>query len=330
MLCPIHTTDHRGPIDLAHAQALQDIIRAREALEPDDLVKLDVALAQQLVQRLERGIPRRRFLQRVIRRTRVDRHRRDPSDPERDPERDQHGFGQIGQRRCRIVRGGIEHRDEDVLRSEAFGELNDDGELVDQEVIGGMDDDGDVVEFSLSRQVLVVFVDRVLTEWTFERGTALGDPSVEAEQVVDRATDDLLVQMGRFLARHKRFLKPVPEILESILDLVVKQIPTLVSSLPVLEERILVHVEVLFRQQDALEYAVGLDVPVSVCRGARRGREEERTKDEESSETEDEADPEPLLSWGNGDGHVGGGRGGGRSRSRGSGAGWGMNKPGSR
>lgn len=130
------------------------------------------------------------------------RQRRDAADAERDPEEGEHGLGEVCERLGRIGRGIVKRRDKDVLRPEPFGDLDDDGELVEEEVVCRVDDEGDVVEVALRDEVCVAF-DRCgagagVGKGSGEGGTEGGDPAVEREELVDGGGDVLGVGGGGF------------------------------------------------------------------------------------------------------------------------------------
>ena len=77
------------------------------------------------------------------------------------------------------------------MRTETFGHLDDDGELVDEKVVGGVNDDTDVVEVVVAYEV-VVGVCR-LTERTGEFRTESCYPTVKREKLFDGIYDGLLV-----------------------------------------------------------------------------------------------------------------------------------------
>ena len=52
VLCPIHTTNHRGIVHDADLDSLEDIVGASEALEPDDTLELDIPLLIELMKGL--------------------------------------------------------------------------------------------------------------------------------------------------------------------------------------------------------------------------------------------------------------------------------------
>ncbi|KAH8115535.1 hypothetical protein DFH11DRAFT_1742601 [Phellopilus nigrolimitatus] len=67
VLGPIHAAHHRGVVRLADHDHLEDVVRAREALEPDGAVELDFALLVELVERLEDEVARVRLFEGIRR-----------------------------------------------------------------------------------------------------------------------------------------------------------------------------------------------------------------------------------------------------------------------
>src|SRR5712671_986246 len=92
MLSPIHTANHRGIVCIADFDRLQNVIGTSEPLEPDDTMELDFAPLVQLHKGLEGEVARISLFGRVISRSRIFSHTRDPSDPVRDTQQNEHRF----------------------------------------------------------------------------------------------------------------------------------------------------------------------------------------------------------------------------------------------
>ncbi len=200
VLGPVHAAHHRGLVHDADLDGLENVVRACEALQPDDAVEVDMAALIEFVERLEHEVAGISLLERVVCGRRVFCHAGDAPDAEGDTEQGEHGLAEISQGLCGVGGVVVEHRHEDVRGPEAFRELDDDGELVDQEMVGGVDDHADEVEVILAGEVFVRVFVLVLSEGTSEGGAESGDPAVEGEQLLDCGEHRLLVHVGRFMA----------------------------------------------------------------------------------------------------------------------------------
>jgi hypothetical protein len=122
MLRPVHSADKSSLVCSRNPQALENIARTGESLEPYDAVELDLSLCLELEERVEREVSGSGFLERVIGCRRVNSHGRDSSDSEGDAEDGEDGFAEVRERWRRVGRVGVEHRDEDVASSQSGDE----------------------------------------------------------------------------------------------------------------------------------------------------------------------------------------------------------------
>ena len=119
------------------------------------------------------------FLKWVVCAGGVLRHSWHSPNPEGYTEEGEHGFAHVCEGFRRIVGVVVEHGNEEVVGSESFCHLHDNGELVDEEVVGRVDDDGDVVEMVFANEVVVGAFAFVLAKGTCESWTEGGHPAVE-------------------------------------------------------------------------------------------------------------------------------------------------------
>ena len=124
VLLPVHRAGHRGPVDGRDAEGLEDVGRAGEALEPDDLCEADLALVVELEHGLEREVAGVGLLERIVGRGGVAGHGGDALDAEGDAEQGEDHVGHVGQVRGRVGRGVVDERDKDVLGAELLAELD--------------------------------------------------------------------------------------------------------------------------------------------------------------------------------------------------------------
>jgi hypothetical protein len=119
VLRPIHPADKSSLVRPAHPQALEDVARAGESLEPDNAMELDLPLCLELEQRVKGEVSGGGFFERVVGRRRVDSHRRDSSDSEGDAKDGEDGFAEVGEGWGRVGGVGVEHGNEDVAGSQS-------------------------------------------------------------------------------------------------------------------------------------------------------------------------------------------------------------------
>lgn len=194
MLCPVHAADHGGGVRVGDGDGLEDVVRAGEALEPDDAVEGEVAFGEEFVEGFEDEVACVGFLEGVIRLRRVLGHRGYFPNAKGDAEEGEDGLGEVQEGLSGVGGVVVDDGDEDGLGAEAAGELDDDGELVDEEVVGGVDDEADEVEVVGVGEGVVGVVG--LAEGAGEDGAGGGDPAVEGEELLDGLDDVLLVHVG--------------------------------------------------------------------------------------------------------------------------------------
>ena len=196
MLCPIHATHHGRIVDDANLDRLEDVVRARKALEPNYTVELDISALVQLVQWLQDEVAGVRLLEGVVCGGGVFGHTRYASNAEGDAKKGEDGLAQVREGFGGVGRIVVEHGNEDVRGAKSFGELYDDSELVDEEVIGGVDDHANKVQLVMARKVLIRVLMLVLTKGAGEGRTESGHPTIQGKELLDGREDRLLVHVG--------------------------------------------------------------------------------------------------------------------------------------
>lgn len=164
---------------------------------------------------------------------------------ERDAEEDHDRFGDVADEGGRVVGSVVDERDKDGVGTEALGELDDDGELVDEEMVGAVHDKGEVVERSRTGEVAPVIFPLLYTERPRQGRACRCSPSIKSEQLVDGSANDLLVEVVGVGAEDEGLLEAIPKIFDAVLDVAVKEVGRFVAVDARLEEGVLASVESL-------------------------------------------------------------------------------------